>query len=137
MLLNSIEPKIEKILRKNQNGFGRNRFKTSQILTIHQILGVRANNLLATLLFVDFSKVFDSIHRGNVELIPLAYSLPKKTVAAIIMFNKNIKVKVSSPDWDTDLFDIVAVVLQGDKLGPYLSIFCLVYVLHTSIDLMR
>ena len=40
---NRIEPKIDNILRKNQNGFRRNRSTTSQILTIHRILeGVRA-----------------------------------------------------------------------------------------------
>ena len=43
LLRNHIEPKIENILRKNQNGFRRNRSTTSQILTIRQILeGVRA-----------------------------------------------------------------------------------------------
>ena len=42
LLRNSIEPKIEKILRKNQNGFRRNRSTTSQILITHRILeGVR------------------------------------------------------------------------------------------------
>ena len=41
-----IEPKIEKILRKNQNSFRRNRFTISQILTIRRILeGVRAKKL--------------------------------------------------------------------------------------------
>ena len=34
LLRNCIEPKIEKILRKNQNGFQRNWFTTSQILAI-------------------------------------------------------------------------------------------------------
>ena len=34
LLRNCIEPKIENILRKNQNGFRRNRSTTSQILTI-------------------------------------------------------------------------------------------------------
>ena len=63
LLCNCIEPKIEKILRKNQNGFRRNQAMTSQILTIHQILGVCAKNLEATILFVHFSKAFDSIHR--------------------------------------------------------------------------
>ena len=38
LLHNCIEPKIKKILRKNQNGFQRNQSMTSQILTIHQIL---------------------------------------------------------------------------------------------------
>ena len=41
-LFNRIDPKIEKILMKNQNGFRRNRSTTSQILTIHRILGGRA-----------------------------------------------------------------------------------------------
>ena len=38
LLLNRIEPKIDNILRKNQNGFRRNRSTTSQILTIRRIL---------------------------------------------------------------------------------------------------
>ena len=78
LLRNRIEPKIDNILRKNQNGFRRNRSTTSQILTIRRILeGVRAKNLLATILFVDFTKAFDSIHRGKMEKILLAYGLPR------------------------------------------------------------
>ena len=66
LLRNRIEPKIDNILRKNQNGFRRNRSTTSQILTIRRILeGLRAKNLQATLIFVDFTKAFDSIHRGK------------------------------------------------------------------------
>ena len=38
---------------------------------------------------------------------------------------KNIKVKVCSPDGDTDFFDIVAGVLQGDTLAHYLFIIAL------------
>ena len=46
LLHNCIEPKIEKILRKNQNGFLRNQSTTSQILTICRILeGVHEKNL--------------------------------------------------------------------------------------------
>ena len=88
---NRIEPKIDNILRKNQNGFRRNRSTTSQILTIRRILeGIRSKNLLATILFVDFTKAFDSIHRGKMEQILLAYGLPEETVAAIMMFYRNI-----------------------------------------------
>ena len=57
--LNRIEPKIKKLLRKKQNGFRRNRSTTPQMLTVRRILvGVRAKNLEATILFVDFSKEF-------------------------------------------------------------------------------
>ena len=125
-------------LEKNQNGFRRNRSTTSQILTIRRILeGVRAKNLQATLIFVDFTKAFDSIHRGKMEQILLAYGIPKETVAAITILYRNTKVKVRSPDGDTEYFDIVAGVLQGDTLAPYLYIICLDYVLRTSIDKIK
>ena len=138
LLRNRIEPKIDNILRKNQNGFRRNRFTASQILTIRRILeGVWAKNLQATILFVDFTKVFDSIHRGKMEQILLAYGLPKETVAAIMILYRNTKVKVRSQDGDTEYFDIVAGVLQRDTLAPYLFIICLDYVLRTSIDKIK
>ena len=68
------------------------------------------------------------------EQILLAYGIPKETVAAITILYRNTKVKVRSPDGDTEYFDIVAGVLQGDTLAPYLFIICLDYVLRTSID---
>ena len=76
--------------------------------------------------FADFSKAFDSIHRGKMEQILLAYGLPKETVKAIMMLYRNIKFKVCSLDEGTDFFDIVVGVLQGDTLVPYLFIICLV-----------
>ena len=52
------------------------------------------------------------------------------------MLYKNTKVKVRSPDGDTDYFDVVAGII-GDTLAPYLFIICLDYVLKTSIDIMK
>ena len=49
----------------------------------------------------------------------------------------NTKVKVRSPDGDTEYFEIVAGVLQGDMQAPYLFIICLDHVLRTSIDKIR
>ena len=54
-----------------------------------------------------------------------------------IYIYRNTKVKVRSPDGDTEYFDIVAGVLQGDTLAPYLFIICLDNVLRTSIDKIR
>ena len=53
------------------------------------------------------------------------------------MLYRNTKVKIHSPNGDTDYIDIVAGVLQGDTLAPYLFIICLDYVLRTSIDKMK
>ena len=71
------------------------------------------------------------------EQILLACGLPKETVAAITILYRNTKVKECSPDGDTEYFDIVAGVLLGDTLAPYLFIICLDYVLRTSIDKIR
>ena len=123
---------------QSQNGFRRKRSTTSQILTFRRILeGVRAKNLQVTLLFVDFTKAFDSIQRGKIEQKLLAYGLPKETVAAITILYRNTKVKMRSSDGETEYFDIVAGVLQGDTLAPHLFIICLDYVLRTSIDNIR
>ena len=66
--------------------------------------GVRAKKKSPelTVLFVDFSKAFDSIHKRKKEQILLVFGLPKETVTAIVMLYKNTKVKICSPDEDTD-----------------------------------
>ena len=105
-------------------------YNFNKILSCFLISVLWAKNLQVTL-------IFDSIHRGKMEQILLAYGMPKETVAAISILYRNTKVKVRSPDGDTEYFDIVAGVLQGTTLAPYLFIICLDYVLRTSIDKIR
>ena len=90
-----------------------------------------------TILFVDFTKALDSIHSVKIEQILLGYGVPKETVTATTDFYRNTKVKVRSSDGDTEYFDIVAGVQQGDTLAPYLFIICLHYVLRRSIDKIK
>ncbi len=70
----------------------------------------------------------DSIHRGKMEQILLAYGIPKETVAAITILYRNTKVKVRSPDGDTEYFDIVSghplgfLYLCRDAVGLFYSL---------------
>ena len=95
---------------------------------------MKANNIEAVILFVDFSKTFDSIHRGKIVEILQAYGIPNETIAAIMMLYRNTKAMVRSPDGDTAFFNVVAGVLHGDTLAPFLFILTLDYVLRTSVD---
>ena len=54
-----------------------------------------------------------------------------------MMLYRNTKVKVRPTEGDTDYFDIVAGLLQGDTLASYLFIICLDYVLRTSVDKIK
>ena len=52
----------------------------------------------------------------------------------IMMLYENAKVKVCSPDEDTDYFDSETGLLQEDTLAPYLFIIYVHYVLKKSVD---
>ena len=82
-------------------------------------------NLEAILLFEDFSLAFDSLDRGKIEQILVAYSLPKESVAAIMILNKNTKGNIRSSNGDTHFIDIVVDAQQRDTLVSYLLIICL------------
>ena len=62
-----------------------------------------------------------------------AYSIPPNLLQAIHTMYTNTKAKVTSPDGETELFDITAGVLQGDTLAPFLSIIVLDYALRQAI----
>ena len=131
LLLHKIRPVLENILRDNQNGFREKRSTTAQIFTLRRIIeGVKQKQLPAVIIFVDFSKVFDSIDRSKMEQILETYGIPNEIIKAIMTMYKNIQVFVRSPDGDAEFFDIIAGVLQGDTLAPYLFIIVLDYVLR-------
>ena len=71
------------------------------------------------------------------KLTLLAYGMPKETVASITILYRSTKVKVRSLDGETECYDIVAGVLQGDTLAPHLFIISLDYELRTSIDKIK
>jgi hypothetical protein len=64
LILNHLVPKVEPVLRNNQNGFRSGRSTLSQILTLRRIIEeCKFCNLDVVLIFIDFRKAFDSINR--------------------------------------------------------------------------
>ena len=84
------------------------------------IEGVHHNNRKAVIIFVDFKKAFDSVHQREMFHILKAYYIPQKLLNAIKIMYENTKAKVITPDGETEFIKIVAGILQGDTLAPYL-----------------
>ena len=71
------------------------------------------------------------------EQILLAYGLPRETVAAIMKLYRNIKVKVRSPDGDTDYFEIVAESTVRRNTSPIPHYHLSRLVPRTLIDIIK
>ena len=94
----------------------------------------KEHNLPAILMFIDFKKAFDTIHRGKMLKILKAYGIPPRLLGAIDSMYKDTFAKVLTPDGETDWFRLLAGVLQGDTLAPFLFIIVLDYTLCKAIE---
>ena len=90
---------------------------------------MKSNNLKAALLFIDFKMAFDSIHRCKMMKILAAYGIPAELVNAIGKLYEDTRAKALSPDY----FEILAGVLQGNTLAPYLFVIMVDYIMRKTI----
>ena len=115
-------------LQPNQNGFRPGGSTTAHILPLRRFIeGVKEGNLRSRLVFINFKKAFGSIHRGKMLKILRTYGIPKPIVAAIGLLYIGMKAKVFSFDEETEFFEILAGILQGDTLVPYIFTIVLDY----------
>ena len=123
-------------MSKNQPKWlqGRKNYSGTHNCTKRVIGGVKAYNLLVIITCIDFRKAFDTIHRGKMLKILRAYGIPGQIVDAIGDMYKRTMAQVISPDGETDLFEILAGVLQGDTLAPYLFVIVLDFALRMTIE---
>ena len=134
LILNRIVPFVDPLLRPNQNGFRAGRSTISQILTLQRIIEESANsNLDAALVFIDFSKAFDSVDRSKMFEILDLYGVPTQIIETIKILYTDTSATILTPDGETSSFPIKAGILQGDTLAP-LFIIVVDNVLRMSVD---
>ena len=63
-----------------------------------------------------------------------AYEIPEVLVTAVSKLYENTQARVLSPDGETELFNIVAGVLHGDTLAPYLFGIVPDYAMRRAIE---
>ena len=135
LILNRIVPFVDPLLRNNQNGFRAGRTTISQILSLRRLVEEATyNNLDSVLIFVDFSKAFDSVDRERMLDILGLYGIPVQIIEAIRLLYTDTSATILTPDGETPAFPIKAGILQGDTLAPFLFIMVVDYVLRMSVD---
>ena len=135
LLLNRLLPFIDPLLRKNQNGFRPGRSTISQILSLRRIIEeMSLSNRDLVLVFIDFSKAFDSVDRSMMFKILKLYGIPDEIIDAKKVLYTNTSAIVLSPDGETEPFNILAGILQGDTLASFLFVIIVDYVLRVSVD---
>ena len=135
LILNRIVPFVDPLLRNNQNGFRAGRSTISQILSLRRLIEEATyNNLDSALIFVDFSKAFDSVDRTRMFEILKLYGIPDLIIDAIRVLYTDTTATILTPDGETPPFPIKAGILQGDTLAPFLFILVVDYVLRMSVD---
>ena len=137
LLLNRLIPFVGPILRKNQNGFRRGRSTLSQILCLRRLIEEsNLSKLDLALIFVDFSKAFDSVDRSKMFEILKLYGIPNEIIEAIRVMYTDTSSTILTTDGETPSFSILAGILQGDTLAPFLFIIVVDYVMRISVDTM-
>ena len=107
----------------------------SQILCLRRLIEEsNLSELDLALVFVDFSKAFDSVDRSKMFEILKLYGIPDQIIAAIKVMYTGTYSTVLSTDGETSSFRILAGILQGDTLAPFLFIIVVDYVLRISVD---
>ena len=90
--------------------------------------------MTASLVFVDFQKAFDTLHRSLILVILSQYNVPNCLISDIIQMHSDTSGSVSTELGPTEWFKTTTGVHQGDALSFYLFIVLLEYSLKKTLQ---
>uniref|UniRef100_A0A5F8GJ83 Reverse transcriptase domain-containing protein n=1 Tax=Monodelphis domestica TaxID=13616 RepID=A0A5F8GJ83_MONDO len=138
VILNRLLPSVsEQNLPESQCGFRPDRSTINMVFTVRQIQEkCLEKNLSLYIVFVDLTKVFDTVNRDALRVILSKLGCPAKFVKLIQLFHVDMTGEVLSGGETSDRFNISNGVKQGCVLAPVLFNLYFTQVLrHTVMDL--
>ena len=135
VLLSRLKPIIDPQLSQCQSGFSSGRSTTEQLMALRCVIDTcRVTNMTASLVFVDFRKAFDTLHRSSIPVIFSQYNVPICLISDITQMYSDTSACVSTELGPTEWFKTTSGVLQGDTLSPYLFIVLFDYALKKTLQ---
>ena len=135
VLLSRQKPIIDPQLSQCQSGFRTGRSTTEQMMALRCVINTcRITNMTASLVFVDFQKAFETLHRSSIPVILSQYNVPDCLISDITYMYSDTSACVSTELGPAEWFKTTSGVLQGDTLSPYLFIVLLDYALKKTLQ---
>ena len=135
VLFSRLKPIIDPQLSQCQSGCHAGRSTTEQVIALRCVFDAcRVTNMTASLVFVDFQKAFDTLHRSLIPVILSQYNVPNCLISDIIQMYSDTSACVSTELGPTEWFKTTSGVLQGDTLSPCLFIVLLDYALKKTLQ---
>jgi hypothetical protein len=132
IIVQRVAPALDRVLRKEQAGFRKGRGCTEQIFTLRNILEQSAEwQRQVYIMFVDYEKAFDSLHRDSLWRILRAYGIPSKIINIIKQFYHHFHCSVGKSDLT---FEVKSGVRQGCVLSGLLFITAIDWVLSKATE---
>ena len=135
VLLSRLKPIIDPQLSKCQSSFSAGRTTTEQLMALRCAIDTcRVTNMTASLVFVDFQKAFDTLHRSLIQVILSQYNVPNCLISDIIQMYSDTSACISTELGPTEWLKTTSGILQGDALSLYLFIVLLDYALKKTLQ---
>jgi len=125
----------ERILPESQCGFRHGRSTADMIFALRQLQEKAIEQRMALyIVFIDFTKAFDSLGRDALWRIMMKYGCPPRLLAVIKAFHTDMRATVTVNGETSDFFQVLHGVKQGCILAPTLFALFLAAVIEEMAD---
>ena len=134
ILFHRIKSVTESKLLEIQSGLRSGRSSTEQIMTLRFLIdAARTLKRSLTVVFVYYSKAFDSVDRRAIPVVLRHYGVPDPAVADVMQLYHGSTAAFSTRFGLAKTFDTTSCALQGNTLSPHLLILLVDYILRQSL----
>lgn len=132
IIIRRLGPAIDKILRQEQSGFRRGRGCLDHITVLRNIIEQSTEwQRELYILFVDYEKAFDSLHRESLWRILRSYGVPNKILAIIKQFYHQFTCAVGTSELR---FEVKSGVRQGCVMSGLLFIMAIDWITSKATE---
>ncbi|MEM1223986.1 MAG: reverse transcriptase domain-containing protein, partial [Verrucomicrobiota bacterium] len=138
IVLARFSPAKDMLFREEQAGFRKSRGCVDQIFSLRQILQLRHEYRMPTVVvFVDFKAAFDSVNRDCLWALLEADNLPPKLVRIFKAIYHRTKSIVRIGHDESSPFDVYTGVRQGAISSPILFNYTIDWVMSNALDSVK